>query len=886
MILTGQWKNRSLIWALMLFCFLFSLSSVEAKETTSTSDDITANSLLLAVEVDSYTISDSLSAYQTDGKLFVPICQLANQLTILLMCEMNKQYASGFILSQDRAFELSFKEKTALINKHPLPFDEKLIRLEQDDFYVEVSLIEKWLPIKLEVDLSRLVLQVHPLEPLPLQLRIERERAASALQHSDDTRPYLYPRTPLPYQLISAPFIDQTFSLNILNSNGVRQISDTSTTFIAADFLKAEGALFYSNGKQAGIPADLRFTLSRNDPDGELLGPLRSRSISIGNITMPGLTNIARSSSTGRGLFLSNVPFTRPAQFDKYTFEGDLMPGWDVELYFNDALVGYQQSQANGKYLFADQPLIFGTNNFRLVFHGPQGQTQVKTSTFLLNQSLARPGELLYTVATQGNQKDTMRALTQFEFGINKKLSISGGVAVLPPLTIPNEMQPLYYNNLGLRTYFDSFVLGFNYAHSKDNSAMQSVSLNTEIASIALGANYARLINGFVSELFLPQSDPIQTSSSLRADGNIPINKKKLLPITVQLQRDQLLSGNHNTYLTAQITGVAYATTLTNSLTANQVFGQKNVVNSLQLSRNVSGGSIRSQINYNLAPDKGLATIVVTADYPLREGYLANFNATRTFTGTPQNNYSLTLNKNLGAYALRLSLGYNQPGGTSLGMQFFTSIGKDTRAQHWLFDAIPLAGTGMVSIRVFVDKNLNGQMDGSDEPVRGVSFILNGSTLSAKTDENGLLWIGHLPVQIPINLTLNTASLEDPQWAPTIPGVSFVARPGYVATFDFPLIMSSDVEGAVYLVDKNKKRGIGDVEIELLNAQEQVLAHTTTASDGYYLFSNQTPGSYLVRISPKQTLKLGLKNSPVQKITIQSEGALIKIPGFILSPKK
>jgi hypothetical protein len=75
-----------------------------------------ANTLILAIEIDQYKVSDSLLAYQVDGQLFLPLCQLANELTILLQCDLAKQYASGFILKPERAFELSLTQNLALLN--------------------------------------------------------------------------------------------------------------------------------------------------------------------------------------------------------------------------------------------------------------------------------------------------------------------------------------------------------------------------------------------------------------------------------------------------------------------------------------------------------------------------------------------------------------------------------------------------------------------------------------------------------------------------------------------------------------------------------------------------------------------------------------------------
>ena len=842
-----------------------------------------ANTLILAIEIDKYKVSDSLLAYQLDGQLFLPLCQFANELTILLNCDLAKKYASGFVLKPERAFELSLTQNVALLNKTPLPYDAKLVRLEQDDLYVAASLIEKWFPIKLELDLARLTLTVEPLEALPLQLRIARERAASALQANQAKNvltEHHYPKYKLPYQLFSSPFIDQTLSWE---KSGAAKSDLSSTTFIASDLLGMQSSFFFSKSQQANSAEEVRFTLERNDHEARLLGPLHSRSVALGSIVVPGINNVSNSSSYGVGLSVSNFPLSRPTQFDKHTFQGELLPGWDVELYFNDALVGYLQSSPNGRYIFLDQPLIFGMNRFRLVFHGPQGQIRVEQHTFILNQALARPGEFLYTVATQKGKHKDARALAQFELGLNRIFSITGGTVLLPISTLPNQDKPIYYSNFGLRTSFENFLLNFQSARASQKGLLNSFTASTQIASVALSLVHSRLTDGFVSELFLPSADPVRSSTQLRFDSTIPVSKKMVLPTTIQIQQDRFQSGAKNSTFIGRVTGFIDSTTFTNELTANRLLGQKTITNALQLSRNLTKGSIRGQINYGLTPESGITALTLAADYPWKKGYLFGFNMTQTFTDTRQRNYGVTLNKNLGLYALRLTLGHNSPGGQTIGLQLFTSVGRDERSGHWKFDNLSRTGSGMASIRVFVDKNLNGQYDAEDELVKGVGFTLNSSTLSSKTDENGLVFIDRLPVHTPIDLAVNVASLMDPQWFPKVPGINFVARPGRELVFDFPIVMASDVEGMVYLQDKQTRRAVGDVQLEIVNVQQEIVARSQSASDGYYLFSSIPPGEYAVRVSPEQLQQLNLQPMSAQALTVTGkDGNVLKMPEFML----
>jgi len=225
----------------------------------------------------------------------------------------------------------------------------------------------------------------------------------------------------MPYRLLGVPFIDQTLGVGLRTGNGSRHTRANYTAYLTGDLLCMETALFVSSIKQNPSP-DLRFTLARHDPDAGLLGPLRARSLMFGSaVSVPSVAHIASRSPTGKGLglMLSIRPITQPTRFDRHTLQGDLPPGWDVELYFNEALVGFQTSRADGRYSFDDQPLVYGPNEFRLVFHGPLGQQRVERQRFLLEQSGAPPGAFYYILAQHQDGAGQLRSLGQFEWMAN-----------------------------------------------------------------------------------------------------------------------------------------------------------------------------------------------------------------------------------------------------------------------------------------------------------------------------------------------------------------------------------------------------------------------------------------------------------------------------------
>ena len=198
-----------------------------------------------------------------------------------------------------------------------------------------------------------------------------------------------------------------------------------------------------------------------------------------------------------------------------------------------------------------------------------------------------------------------------------------------------------------------------------------------------------------------------------------------------------------------------------------------------------------------------------------------------------------------------------------------------------------MANTGAASARVFLDANLNGVMDAGEEPIEGAAFTVKGSRHpAARTDADGCAWLGHLPVKQNVDIALETATLEDPQWLPRPKGARLVPRPGRVAELDFPVIMTSEIDGTVYLVKKDVKRGIGNVLLELVDSEHNVVGSAKSAWDGFYIVPAVLPGDYLLRISARQLEQLNLADPGMREVTVSPDGAFVNGVDFFLTAGK
>jgi hypothetical protein len=98
--------------------------------------------------------------------------------------------------------------------------------------------------------------------------------------------------------------------------------------------------------------------------------------------------------------------------------------------------------------------------------------------------------------------------------------------------------------------------------------------------------------------------------------------------------------------------------------------------------------------------------------------------------------------------------------------------------------------------------------------------------------------------------------------------------------------MTSEIDGTVYLVKKDVKRGIGNVLLELVDSEHNVIGSAKSAWDGFYIVPAVPPGNYLLRISPQQLKQLNLADPGMRKVAVSSDGAFVNGIDFFLTVGK
>lgn len=836
---------------------------------------------ILELRVDTYTFDDVIGAYQYQDVILLPLGALSAILDIAV--DVGADSASGFVIREENTFFLDTTRHEVTLKGQPQSYDRELVRVLDDDIYVESSLLGRWFDMKFDIDLFASRVWVRSELQLPFLARIEREkRIAKSLSALGQETEY-YPRHHEPYKSHDVPFFDQNLSVDKRYSDSGDDTVVVSTTHATADLFQHESSWYLTLNDDDGVD-DFRVTFGRTDPEGGLLGPLNANEYKFGYVSEPRIDLINVPSDLENGVMVSSYPVGRQNEYDRHRFMGELLPGWEVELYRNNSLIGYQDTPVNGQYDFQDVPVLFGNNHFRLVFYGSRGEIREINRYFQPSQAMTKKGEYYYRASTITDEEGELRTTAQFDYGLSKQLSTTLHYASMPLQEVSGVVQHQYLG-AGVTGFWDAILASAAMFDDTESGDAVEFNLQTRLGSTSLALKDVYL-NQFFSEEFRPDAQEISRRSEVTLNTAIPASLLPRIPIMLGYKRDEFAAGGELVELSNQISMSTHGVAMTNHITRQEVTDQAPTASgNFRVSSNIKQMRFRSGLAYLLEPESELTNVNVTVEPGQYKGYRLGFGVNHSLQ-QDLTEYSVTANKMSGKYGLSFGARYNTDNDINLFFNLSFGFGYEPRTRNWIADARNVANMGSVSARLFIDANQDGIFNGSDEPVEDIGLRVNGGYNKGRSDRDGILFLTGIPPHQPTNISIAPETLVDPLWTAALDGVQVVPRPGHAIQIDFPIFMSGEIDGTVYLIKNGRQFGVGDVEVELVDANNRVIATTKTAYDGFYILSKAPLGNYRVRIAEAQLGTLGLNASPEEALTIQAENPFINGIDFYLEVGK
>ncbi|HRQ30015.1 MAG TPA: hypothetical protein PLU49_08060 [Saprospiraceae bacterium] len=366
---------------------------------------------------------DKLGNYEMDAayyndSLYLPLITLFKVLGIYVWHSPKIDTISGYILKEANSFTFNIQEGTIQFGEKTKKLTSHQMITTPMDVFVPIDILEEVFDFTLEFNFRFLTVNFSSDIEMPIikQLRIEKlrenMRVLTGEVHSDTT----YKR---PFQIIGGGVIDWSMQLNQSTEQGGnnQQLKASVGLQLFGGELNLRSHVFRDSTLHFGSQSAKWKYINDNHTF--------IRQIETGFIGIPTILPIA---SQIIGLKLTNIPNAYKKTYGTYFLERKTNPGWEIELYINNNLIGFTTSDVNGLFSF-EIPLVFGNSEILLKYYGPWGEEQEEQLTINIPYSFTRHKKVEYQTFS-GFTSDSLNSFishNKIAYGLNKRVTISGG---------------------------------------------------------------------------------------------------------------------------------------------------------------------------------------------------------------------------------------------------------------------------------------------------------------------------------------------------------------------------------------------------------------------------------------------------------------------------
>ncbi|MBI9113310.1 TonB-dependent receptor [Maridesulfovibrio ferrireducens] len=858
----------------------------ESKSLTGTDRPVADGDIILDVYLRSNLVYQGLFCQGRGGNLFVPIGEMFGILGFAI--DVTPKGAEGWFIKDNRKFSFSLETGEAISNKqtYMLPMDKYFY--SEDDIYMELKQFNSLFPLKIKPDFQNLILWITPYESLPMELMKMRQDERRIYQAKNGLR---YPLRDLDYASVAPPRLDAKVSLSYQDKDKKQSTRATAAGLFRGDLLYMSTALYgavtydYTKDKSKIDFKDLSLTAERLFLDNPYIAK-----VTIGDI-IPSTTPLGSTGKLERGVRISNKNSMSSTTSDAKTFAGKGIPGWDVELYRNNQLIGFQTIDISGNYLFEDVTLNYGVNRFKLVLYGTEGQQEIREEIVTVGSSLTL-GDVEYdsSFSQQGvgvfsekvskvDPTDTaLKGTTRLKSGVN--IGIGNGLGLRTGLTMDTyRNKERTVGSVGLSGGYDVFLGQFDLGYSTYGSTDLKASVRGQLdggQNINMGLKY-QLSDNY-------EESSIKNNLQFGFSDNTNFTQSIRLAYSANLARTTEHTGYDDDSKYYDLSGSLnffsdighFSSNLGGRLYENKVSDEEpNLYGSFTFYRAFKDGSLRANAEFGVDDSS--------------DSYIRSLSSTGNLRVTPKLNTSVTVSKYLtGAELLSVGNTWSYSFGKISPYIQGTWYNDDS---YFLYAGFSLSvdfdpstylpqlssgssGLGGAACLVYNDKNYNNVFDGEDKPLEDITLKAHQSNKHTITDENGRAFLYQLAPMRSTDVSVDEDLIKDIRLAPK-GGVAITPREGKVYNLEFPLHVCGEIEGYAYLIVDDKIKGRAHIPMQLLDKDDKIIEYAWTEQDGFFALAKILPGNYKLRIDPKYLEKKSYSGTTVENIEINTSGNIV-----------
>lgn len=850
--------------------------------------------LLFAVDLGRTPLTESLTAYGDPADPLLPMGELARLLELAIDVNAAAGRAEGRIGEMQRALVIDLPARAASVGGDRFALQEGDAGVAGPDLYLRASMLARLLPLEIAVSGDDLRIMLTPTEPLPLQQRASRDQRRTLIGQPQSPVAESY-ELATPYRWLGFPAFETSIELG--RDNGRNGFTRRLDARIAADLLKTTFTGYIGtddNGRAAA--ANMRF--ERREAGGGLLGPIDAHYVAAGDVYTPTLS-IGPRSAGGMGAVLSTAALGDGDVFERITLRGELLLGYDVELYVNDVLRGSQNQANRGRYEFLDVPLVRGVNVIRIVTYGPRGERQEQSRVINVGGGLLAPGELAVEAGlvlqeqpvlelqpaddATGAAKGKPRAVVNASVGLAQTLTGIFGLAAFP------DQGGLAHRlvTAGLRGSLGGIAVQADTAHDLGKGSALALGGAGRLGAVSYVARHVEYRGEFEDETnFL--NDParrLARHSELQLDTLLPFFLRGGLPVSLKGRRAQFgdggatWQGQVRTTLAVLDTLFALASDYEYRATPG---GRTSTWNgNLAASRRIGDRwQLRASLDFEVLPKASIRTLSLTADRALSERFGLRGGAAKDFGSVKELTLFAGGNARLPFADAALSADYSvKRSDWRIALQLSAGLVFDPFSRGYRMTRPGPASGASAALLAFVDDNGNGKADAGERRVPGISVMASGTPVP--TDSEGRAFATGLGSGSRNQLQIDNRAFDEIFATSPPQNVSFAARPGQVLPVLYPFTPSSEVIITLRTPQSNGELvGLSAVRFALVEEGGRRL-EMSTQFDGRAILENVPPGRYKIVLEEDQARRLGMDLDASIEFEVTTQGRAIRREGVV-----
>ncbi len=862
-----------------------------AMPSSAQNDPVLHEELLVILEVrlDNMILSDGIIGYQSPAGVLLPLGTMSDLLEFAVDVVPNRGQAHGWFGNENRRFDLNVRTGLSTSDGTTANHSPTDVVVGDDDIYVTAETFSAWFPCQVQVTVGQLMVKILPSEILPVQKRLRREQMRDNKLAGGRYRK-LYDLESTDYQRFTWPLLD----LNLEYRGRSDDMQPLASLQSSSDLLGFGTSMYAAHDQDGRMLSVARVRASRTSEDSDLFGPVGARRFDIGDLYAPSTPLVLRG-KLGRGFQINNHPLRQPDRFDSTEIAGDGPPGWEVELYANNTLIELGETDAEGRYLFEDIPLLFGRNEFRAVLYGPQGQTRENVRTITVGGEMIPRGQMTYRLFAIQDERfllvgDDLLAASadrglwtthaEAGYGLSRNLSLVGAMTKQPLDGVDH-----LYRSLTLQSVLSGLHVQTTYVNDADGGWAGGVG--------AQGGFFGRTLT-FRHDMFRDfLSDSNDIGQQRSADTNMRLGGHTLW-------RERGLAYDFKVQST-RFTGRGIERQDQLSMRAATSLGQSQFNARMNYRHSVSGTGnynqlttnemlsgrlgpllVRGSVRTRVSPDLSFESVAASAAWRPSTDVRLSGRILRNFVGAGRTTVGGSLTLLLDSYQLSLNTHSTSGQSPYFGIAVTTSFTRIPDTGHFHVQRQRLSSGYSATAQVFLDRNGNGLFDDQDDPLPDVRLSGSNSSREIATNSHGRAFIGGLPAHRDRDITLDLSSIGDPYLMPAVEGLRATGHAGGHVVLNFPVTFAGDVEGTVYLETLAGRTAARGITLQLKDLAGNTITETISEFDGYYLFQNVAPGWYEVHVESRSLARKYLRTPAPVAASIQPDGGVSAGNDFVL----